>query len=73
MSDEMVVVRVQKFGETDSAIHIGPPGNNIQDRLKQWLPMGLIGHSDEVEPGLFDLEIPRWLMEKKDLEDYEVE
>lgn len=72
MPDELVVIRVQKFAETDKAIFIGPPGDNVRDSLKQWLPLGLINHSDEIEDDLYELELPRWLVEKKDLEDYVV-
>lgn len=75
--NELVTIQVQRYRETDDAILVGPigtPGRNmVQDRLKVWLPLGLISHTDEFEGDIVELEIPRWLMEKKDLEDYECE
>lgn len=74
---ELVVVQVQRYHETEAAILVGPPGHNVQDRLKTWLPKGLIHKTDEVtDPAHLDmveLEIPSWLMHKKELEDYECE
>lgn len=77
MSNELVVIQVQKYHETNDAILVGPPGtpgrNTVQDKLKVWLPLGLITHSEEFADDIYELEIPRWLMEKKSLEDFETE
>jgi hypothetical protein len=74
--DDLVIIQVQKYHETEAAILVGPressPGR-VQDRLKVWLPLGLITHADEFAGQVYELEIPRWLMEKKELQDYECE
>lgn len=75
-NDDLVTIQVQKYNETNDAILVGPQESSpgmVQDRLKVWLPLGLITHSAEFAGDVYELEIPRWLMEKKDLEDYEYE
>ena len=76
--DDTVVILVSLYRETDDAILVGPPAVDgrekmIQDRMKVWLPRGLILHDEELEGSRHEYEIPRWLMEKKDLENYELE
>lgn len=75
-NDDLVTIQVQKYQETNDAILVGPQESSpgmVQERLKVWLPLGLITHSDEYADDVYELEIPRWLMEKKELEDYECE
>jgi hypothetical protein len=73
---ELVCLRgLKKYAENDdgTSILVGPPGLKEQapyDDGKVWLPSGLINYFRELPNDTVELEIPFWLAQKKELEDY---
>lgn len=71
--NELVTIKVKLHQETADAILVGPSKQFTPDRLvrKEWLPSSFISHKSGYEIGsIIEVEIPRWLAEKKDLESH---
>ena len=68
-NDSLVILVVRIYHTTDSAILIGEPGLKKTDsNCMEWIPLSMVNHSKEIPGNKVELEIPRWMMAKKELE-----
>lgn len=69
--NDMVVIEVRIYQETDKAYQVGEPGLQYTDtQLMEWLPIALVNHRKDLPGNKTELEVPSWLVDKKDLENY---
>lgn len=73
MSDSNVTIKnLEIYHVTENAVLFGPPGlipHGNNDSKKFFIPAGLISHRTGYEIGeITDIEIPKWLAEKKELD-----
>lgn len=71
-NNDLVVILARIYNTTDSAILVGEPGLLPSDSDQMdWLPLSLVAHTKELPGSKVELEIPRWLMDKKELDHLE--
>lgn len=69
--NDMVVIEVRIYRETDKAYLIGEPGLLDTDTdYMEWLPSSLVNHRKDLPGNRTELEIPSWIATKKDLEEF---
>ena len=71
MANELIVLVVRKYQETEKAILVGASGLRPGDDGKEWIPLSMVSHCKEIPGNLIELEIPRWMADRKDLLQYE--